>query len=260
MRSSVVPHTMASETAQKTNWKNHFASTVASDRHMTGKACCGSPKSRRKKPLVPMMWPSPPPKANAKPTAQYMIPAIEKLVTILAMTVPAFLPREKPISRNAKPACMNMTRQPATITQVELMPTVSGSLPAPAASNVSASAEAGSTSAASTASALMRTALLLATAPRDRLFMGVLPPVEARLSAHGDQRHGDGKRAPAKGLYPCVENLGRAIRQLVERRSTERSGARPARRPGPAAARAGPRGARRGGSGGPGRAGGATAS
>src|SRR3954470_5394194 len=187
------------------------------------------------------------------------MPAIEKFARIFAITVPAFLPREKPISRNAKPACMNMTRQPATITQVELMPTVSGSLPAPAASNVSASAEPGSTSAASTASALMRTALLLATAPRDRLFMGVLPPVEARLSAHGDQRHGDGKRAPAKGLYPCVENLGRAIRQLVERRSTERSGARPARRPGSAAAPAGPRGARRGGSGGPGPAGAARA-
>ena len=43
MRSSVVPHTIASETAQKTNWKNHFDSTVASDRPMTGNAVCGSP-------------------------------------------------------------------------------------------------------------------------------------------------------------------------------------------------------------------------
>ena len=48
---------------------------------------------------------------------------------IFATTVPAFLPREKPISRNAKPACMNITSTPATITQIELMPTVSGSLP-----------------------------------------------------------------------------------------------------------------------------------
>src|SRR3954468_18240214 len=148
----------------------------------------------------------PAPNANAKPQAQYMRPAIEKFARIFAMTVPAFLPREKPISRNANPACMDMTRQPATMTQVELMPTVSRSLPAPAASNVSASAEPGSTSAASTASALMRTPLLLATAPRVRLFIGVCPPVEARLSAHGDQRPGDGKRGPAKGLYPCVEN------------------------------------------------------
>src|SRR4051812_4684768 len=155
---------------------------------------------------------------------------------------------------------MNMTRQPATITQVELMPTVSGSLPAPAASNVSASAEPGSTSAASTASALTRTALFLATAPRDRLFIGVFPPVEARQQAHGDQRPPQARRALAVGLYPCVENLGRAIRQLVERGSTERSGARPARRPGPAATPAARRGARRGGSGGPGQAGAARAS
>ena len=28
MRSSVVPQTIASETAQKTNWKNHSVSTV----------------------------------------------------------------------------------------------------------------------------------------------------------------------------------------------------------------------------------------
>jgi hypothetical protein len=70
MRSSVVPHTMASETAQNTNWKNHFASTVASERPMIGKAVCGSPKSRRKNPLVPMTWPRSPPNAKAKPTAQ----------------------------------------------------------------------------------------------------------------------------------------------------------------------------------------------
>ncbi len=54
MRSSVVPHTMASETAQKTNWKNHFDSMVASERPMIGKACCGSPKWRRKNPVSPM--------------------------------------------------------------------------------------------------------------------------------------------------------------------------------------------------------------
>src|SRR3954453_19984485 len=80
---------------------------------------------------------------------------------------------------------MNMTRQPATITQVELMPTVSGSLPAPAASKVSASAELGSTSAASNASAPMRTALFLATAPRDRLFIGVF-----LLLGHASRRTG----------------------------------------------------------------------
>src|SRR4029078_12796419 len=44
---------------------------------------------------------------------------------------------------------MNMTTIAATITQVELMPTVKGSLPLDAASNVSAIADAGSASAAS---------------------------------------------------------------------------------------------------------------
>src|SRR3954447_19152007 len=132
-----------------------------------------------------MMWPVAPPKANAKPTAQYMMPAIEKFARIFAITVPAFFPREKPISRNAKPACMNITKQPATITQVELMPTL-GAGGFAGGVNVSASAELGSTSAASTARAPRRTALFLATAPRVRLFIGVFPPVEARLVAHGD--------------------------------------------------------------------------
>ena len=58
-----------------------------------------------------------------------MIAAIEKFVRIFATTVPAFLPREKPISRKAKPACMNITRQPATITQSELIATESGRTP-----------------------------------------------------------------------------------------------------------------------------------
>ena len=101
--------------------------------------------------------PERPPNANAKPTAQYRSPAIEKFVRIFAMTVPAFLPREKPISRNAKPACMNITRQPATITQIELMPTESGS-PLPAASKVSARAAAGASSTSTALSASARTA------------------------------------------------------------------------------------------------------
>ena len=120
---------MASETAQKTNWKNHLDSIVAFDSPMTEKVSSGSPKSRRKKPSEPMMLPGP--KAKAKPIAQYMTAAIEKLVRILAITVPAFLPREKPISRNAKPACMNITKQPAMTTHSELMATESTSAPFP---------------------------------------------------------------------------------------------------------------------------------
>src|SRR4051812_1660214 len=112
--------------------------------------------------------------------------AIEKFARTFAITVPAFLPRLKPISRNAKPACMNITSTPATITQVELMPTVSASLPAPAASNVSAMALPGSTSAMRAAAAPMPSGhLLRATAPRVRLFIWVFPPVEARLRRTG---------------------------------------------------------------------------
>ncbi len=65
----------------------------------------------------------PAPKANAKPQAQNIRAAIAKFTRIFATTVPAFLPRENPISRNAKPACMNITSTPATITQTPLMPT-----------------------------------------------------------------------------------------------------------------------------------------
>ena len=70
-----------------------------------------------------------PPKANAKPTAHQHNAAIEKFVRIFATTVPAFFCLEKPISRNANPACMNITSDAATITQTELIPTVSDSLP-----------------------------------------------------------------------------------------------------------------------------------
>ncbi len=72
---------------------------------------------------------SPTPKANAKPIAQYMIAAIEKFTRILATIVPTFLPREKPISRKANPACMNITKQPATTTQRELIATEFGRTP-----------------------------------------------------------------------------------------------------------------------------------
>ena len=52
------------------------------------------------------------PNAKAKPTAQNTSAAIEKLIRIFATTVPAFFAREKPISRKANPACMNMTSTP----------------------------------------------------------------------------------------------------------------------------------------------------
>ena len=143
-RSSVVPQTIASETAQKANWKKNFDSMVASESPITGNASCGSPKSCRKKPSLPAMVPTP--KARANPQAHQQIAAIEKFVRIFATTVPAFFPREKPISRKAKPACMKKTTIAATITHIELIATESGSTPLPAASNESAIAAAGASS------------------------------------------------------------------------------------------------------------------
>ena len=75
MRSSVVPQTIASETAQKANWKMNFESTVASERPITGKASDGFPLYWRKNPFDPMIELEIPsasalPNANANPTAQ----------------------------------------------------------------------------------------------------------------------------------------------------------------------------------------------
>src|SRR3954468_16620100 len=47
--------------------------------------------------------------------------AMERFVRILATTVPAFLARENPISRNAKPACMKNTSRAANTTQTVLI-------------------------------------------------------------------------------------------------------------------------------------------
>jgi hypothetical protein len=67
---------------------------------------------------------------------------MEKFTRIFAITVPAFLPRTKPISRKAKPACMNITRMPATSTHTELMAIELGSLACSANCNVPPSANA----------------------------------------------------------------------------------------------------------------------
>src|ERR687884_465 len=90
VRSIMVPHTIASETAQKTNGNSHLAAA---------------------------------PKAKANPTAQYTMEAVLKLVITLATTVPTFFMRLNPTSSMAKPACMNMTRTAATTTQTVSAPT-----------------------------------------------------------------------------------------------------------------------------------------
>src|ERR1700730_7635666 len=126
VRSIIVPHTMASETAQKTNSKNHFAAAVAVLALMAGRSSCEPGLNVGKKPLPPMKAnQTPGPNARPGPTAQYAMELTLRLVTTLATTVPTFFMRLNPTSSIANPACMNMTRQPVTITQ-----TVSAATPA----------------------------------------------------------------------------------------------------------------------------------
>ena len=113
------------------------------------------PRSEKKNPpSCPITLPAP--NANANPQTHQPTAAIEKFVRIFATTVPAFLPREKPISRNANPACMNITRQPAMITHIVLIPTDGSSFPAIDFSRSVASANADPGTASSTAAAATR--------------------------------------------------------------------------------------------------------
>src|SRR6266850_410148 len=138
VRSSIVPQTMARETAQNTNSKNHFAAAGVVLHAIAGRSIVEPGLKVGKKPLPPMKAKAPPaPKARPKPTAQYAIELTLRLVMTLATTVPTFFIRLKPTSSMAKPACMNMTKQAATITQ-----TASAATPAAEVAVVSSAAKA----------------------------------------------------------------------------------------------------------------------
>src|SRR5579864_8408325 len=147
VRSSIVPHTIASETAQNTNSKNHLAAAGAVLAAMAGRFIWEPGLKVGKKPLPPMKANSPPaPNANPKPTAQYAIELTLRLVTTFATTVPTFFMRLNPTSSIAKPACMNITKHAATITQ-----TVSAATPAACVAVLSSASTAAGMSAARTA-------------------------------------------------------------------------------------------------------------
>ena len=72
IRSSVAPQTIASETAQNTNWKNMNAAGLieyVSTKGIASPASSIEEPTLRKNPWVPAISPSPP-NASAKPTAQ----------------------------------------------------------------------------------------------------------------------------------------------------------------------------------------------
>src|SRR5437588_12229551 len=83
----------------------------------------------------------------AKPTAQYASIAMPYTMKFMVMVWAAFLARVNPVSTMANPACMNITRNPATSVQTKLMATV---FAAAAAFAAVASESAGTACAAST--------------------------------------------------------------------------------------------------------------
>src|ERR1043166_3504523 len=72
-----------------------------------------------KKPCVPITL-LPSPKAIANPNAQYTSEQTPKIKTFLPAMCAAFFIRVSPASRNANPACMNITSTAATTTQIVL--------------------------------------------------------------------------------------------------------------------------------------------
>src|SRR5438132_3034013 len=147
VRSSMVPQTIARETAQKTNSKNHFPAAGTVLAAMAGRSMDEPGLNVGKKPLPPMRANAPPaPNARPKPTPQYAIELTLRLVMTFATTVPTFFMRLKPTSSIAKPACMNITKQAATMTQ-----TVSAATPAAEVAVVSSARTAIGTNAASKA-------------------------------------------------------------------------------------------------------------
>src|SRR5256714_4272618 len=147
VRSSIVPHTIASDTAQKTNSKNHLPAAGTVLAAIAGRSIDEPGLNVGKKPLPPMKAKAPPaPNARPNPTPQYAMELTLRLVMTFATTVPTFFMRLKPTSSIAKPACMNMTKQAATITQ-----TVSAATPAAEVAVVSSARAAIGTTAASRA-------------------------------------------------------------------------------------------------------------
>ena len=134
MRSSVEPHTIASETAQNANWNSNLASTVASDdahhRERLG-AVAGELEEEpvasqdRARDAEHVRAAEGERKAD-RPVADRRDRQVRE---DLRDPVPAFFTREKPISSIAKPACMNSTSTAAMNTNSVFVGTVSPSVP-----------------------------------------------------------------------------------------------------------------------------------
>ncbi len=132
MRSIVGPQRIATPTAANVNWKRNFVSREAPDAASAGNVA-SVPCSRN--PVLPNSPPLVCPKAIAKPTDQNAMKAIAKFMRIFATIVPAFFPREKPISSSRNPGWNSSTSTAASSTKrVSRSATLAGSGVAGAAS------------------------------------------------------------------------------------------------------------------------------
>ena len=68
----------------------------------------------------PIAVPFAPPHMKAKPQMKKPIIPMPYTMKFIDMVCAAFLARMRPVSTSAKPACMNMTRNPATSVQTKL--------------------------------------------------------------------------------------------------------------------------------------------
>src|SRR5918994_1634620 len=118
VRSSMVPHTIARETAQKATWKRNLAESgtcVHESPAYTSLTCPAG--TARNQPSVPTSA-LPEPKASANPKAQNSRAAMARFTRIFATTLPTFFIRENPTSSMANPACIKRTRHAAMITHI----------------------------------------------------------------------------------------------------------------------------------------------
>ncbi len=135
-------------------------------------------------------------------------------------SVPAFLPREKPISRNAKPACMNITSTAATITHIELIPTEFTSV-IPVASNESAEATAGSSMMATSAITLAQRIVVRFIFPPGLTDCGESAPANARdLWPDGERSRVRFRHGPSRDCAATVPPPRRERALIVPREGT----------------------------------------
>ena len=139
MRSAMAPETIVAAVAANTSWKKNLASNGTGVQSMGEKFATSvvepssSPAtvtmlSLRKKPLSPT-YSLPTLNIRPKPTAQNARLPNEKSSRFFMQMFTTFLARVRPASSRQKPACMNITRNPATSTH-----TVSSATPSDAMS------------------------------------------------------------------------------------------------------------------------------